>query len=76
VAADCADALLDSLALLEAVLRGDDAALELLLGSGDNRRQAAVLAEITAHVLLARYPDPLGLLQRMRPALLADSSGQ
>jgi len=61
---------------LEAVLRGDDAALELLLDSGDNRRQAVLLAEITAHVLLARYPDPLALLARMRPVLLAaDSSG-
>ena len=74
--ADCADALLDALALLESSLRGDEAALAVLLDSGDNRRQAAMLAEITAHVLAARYPDPLALLARMRPVLLAaDGSG-
>jgi hypothetical protein len=62
--------------MLEATLRKDEAALAVLLGSGDNRRQAAMLAEITAHVLLARYPDPLALLARMRPVLIdADGGG-
>jgi hypothetical protein len=75
MAADCADALLDALALCEAVLRKDEAAVTVLLDSGDNRRQAAVLAEICAHVLLARYPDPLALLARMRPVLLAADGG-
>jgi hypothetical protein len=75
MAADCADALLDALALCEAVLRNDEAAVTVLLDSGDNRRQAAVLAEICAHVLLARYPDPLALLARMRPVLLAADGG-
>jgi len=70
MATDCADSLLDALAMLEATLRKDEAALAVLLDSGDNRRQAVLLAEITAHVLLARYPDPLALLARMRPALL------
>jgi hypothetical protein len=76
LSADCADALLDALAMLEATLRKDEAALAVLLDAGDNRKQASMLAEITAHVLLARYPDPLALLARMRPALLdADGGG-
>ena len=75
MSADCADALLDALALPEATLRKDEAALAVLLDSGDHRRQATMLAEITAHVLLARYPDPLALLARMRPALLDAQHG-
>ena len=76
MAADCADAPLDAIGLVECCLRKDEAAVAVLLDSGDNRAQAAMLAEITAHVLAARYPDPLALLARMRPVLLAaDRSG-
>lgn len=71
-----ADAVLDAIGLVEACLRRDEAAASLLLDSGDNRAQAAMLAEICGHVLAARYPDPLALLARMRPVLLAaDRSG-
>jgi hypothetical protein len=69
------DAPLDSLALCEAVLRKDETALAVLLDSGDNRRQAAMLAEICAQVLAARYPGPLALLARMRPVLMAADGG-
>ena len=70
------DHLLDVLALCEAVLRKDESAVTLLLDAGDNRRQASLLAELLAHTLAARYADPLGLLARMRPVLLAaDGSG-
>jgi hypothetical protein len=75
MAADCADALLDALALCEAMLRHDEPAATLLLDSGDNRKQAMLLAEICSHVLLARYPDPIALLARIRPALLAADGG-
>lgn len=70
-----ADALLDALALLEAALRHDEAAITVLLDAGDNRRQASLLAEIGAHMLNAVYPDPLRLLARMRPVLLAAEDG-
>jgi hypothetical protein len=71
-----ADALLDAIGLIEACLRKDEAALTVLLDAGDNRTQASMLAEICAHVLAACYPDPLAMLARMRPVLLAaDSSG-
>jgi hypothetical protein len=71
-----ADALLDAIGLLEAALRHDEAASTVLLDGGDNRRQASLLAEITAHIMTAAYPDPLRLLARMRPVLLAaDRSG-
>jgi hypothetical protein len=66
-----ADSLLDSLALVEAVLRKDETAVTVLLDSGDNRVQAAMMAELLAYVLAASYPDPLGMLGRMRPVLLA-----
>jgi hypothetical protein len=76
MATDCVDALLDAIGLVECCLRKDEAALAVLLDSGDNRRQAALLAEICSRVLASRYPDPLALLAQMRPVLLAaDRSG-
>lgn len=70
-----ADTALDAIGLIEAALRRDDEAGRVLLDAGDNRTQASLLAELCAHVLAARYPQPLAVLAQMRPILLPDGSG-
>lgn len=66
-----ADARLDALALAEARLRRDRAALACLLDTGDNRAQAAELAQILALFLATWCPDPLAALAELRAVLLA-----
>jgi hypothetical protein len=65
-----ADTLLDALALTEAQLRGDDAALTCLLDTGDNRAQASMLAELCARFLTAYCDEPLPGLAALRPVLM------
>jgi hypothetical protein len=70
MAASRTDTLLDALALAEAQLRGDDAALTLLLDTGDNRAQASMLADLLAHFLTAYAGEPLAGLAALRPVLM------
>ena len=49
------DAVLDVVALVEARLRGDDAAYAYLLDHGDNRRHAYLLAGICAHLVATSH---------------------
>jgi hypothetical protein len=65
-----ADALPDALALTEARLRGDAAALTCLLDAGDNRAQASMLAGFCARFLTAYCRDPLAGLAALRPVLM------
>jgi hypothetical protein len=70
MAASYADALLDALALTEARLRNDDAALTCLLDSGDNRAQASMLADLLARFLTAYCDEPLPGIAALRPVLM------
>jgi hypothetical protein len=65
------DALLDVLAAIEARLRGDDAAFSHLLDAGSNRDQAAMACDVAAHLMRVLADDPLALLARLRPVLMA-----
>jgi hypothetical protein len=70
------DAVLDAVALTEACLREDQAALDCLLDAGDTRAQAVVLAGLLARWMRAEFgTEALEALARVRPALLAGGDG-
>jgi hypothetical protein len=70
------DAVLDAVALIEAVLKADREALDCLLDLGDTRAQAVVLAGLLARWMRAEFGgEALEALAHVRPALLAGSDG-
>jgi hypothetical protein len=60
------DALLDALALVQAQLAEDPAALRAVLDMGDNRAQAAALARLMAAVLMMEHDEPQLVLGKFR----------
>jgi hypothetical protein len=72
-----ADAVLDAVALTEAMLREDQEALDCLLDAGDTRAQAVALAGMLARWMRAEFgTGALEALALVRPVLLAAGDDQ